>query len=339
MPVKIKNNANWQDLGIPMTRVSGEWKPCKQVWTRVNNEWKKVFDLELADDFNGTGNLDNQFTPGHSKWKVYRGSFTKNGSGNVTAGSLNSVAGIETGTDKNIELQIDPGSASESGTGVAFWIQDQSNWWGAQSFYQAYSFSNSPVTGSNFYSCTFTNYTATKNTNAGTPSGVNFIGTTNSSLTPTGSSFQQGTKTCQGGRWTAFSLDSSGCTGSCTETGVPFNTPCSPNGATRFVRNCGPAGGCTNCANTTFPTNFSSGSIFSCPLPFSNSSSVCGGTGSLSSTTNYACTPFAGTPGTFANCDHSASPGGTFATNIFSFDNRGYTDTTCSPASSASCVK
>lgn len=316
-----------------MTRVGGTWKPAKQMWTKVAGTWKKVFDLEIADPFDGSGSLDGQFTPGSAKWKVYSGSFTK-GSGNATAGALNSVAGIETGTSENIELEIDPANANESGTGVAFWIQDQSNWWGAQSFYQAYSFTNAPTSGTNNFVCSSQFFNAAPAKNADTTV-TNHNFTQNSTVLSNGKNYQTGTKRCNTGNWGTFSETGSGCISSCTEFGPVSGTSCQPNGSFANVRNCGNA--CNNCANTTFPTNTGSGS--GCPTSSATSNSVCSSTGLLLTFTSYSCTTNT-VPGTFIGCTHTpASSTGQFATNLTSFDGRGNTEPclgttlrTCSPS-------
>ena len=345
----------WRSLGIPLTRVNSDWRPCKQVWTRVNGTWSKVFDLEVADPFDGTGSLNNAFTPGQVIWKVYGGSFNKSG-GLATAGTLSSIAGIETGTDKNIQLEIDSGNASQAGTGVSFWIQDQSNWWGAQIYYQAYSITTPGTTV--FYNLRCANYTYTV---TNTPGATTFdvYNITNFSRTSTGISFQYRSRACQGnGRYaSSTALEYSGCAGvvfSCSEVaGVPANSPCT---AAHWSRNCGGSGSCTTCGPApSSVTNYVGRSA--CPSsPATFGSNGCGQgdnavaagpgtfpsstfgdwTGNINSTTNIGCSNPESAPGT---CTHTIQPFGPYFNTNFngSFDSKPTSPFPCPSGSGQTC--
>lgn len=338
MPLRSKVSGSWQKTSLPMTRVSGTWKPAKQVWTKVGGQWKKVFDLETADPFDGSGNLDGQDTPGFAPWKVYNGSWTKSG-GNAVAGSLNSVAGIETGISENIELEIDV-NASESGAGTAFWIQDQSNWWGAQTFYQTYSFTNSPTTVFYNYSCSTTFYTVTPTTNTPTNPTISGNVTVVSNYSSVGTNFSTGSKTCTASKTvSAYTANSTGCTSSCTVVNAPaFGATCNNPGRVFPVTNCG-----TSCSNCTLPSPTSStGPAFiignNCP-PFSTSPGfICSGTVAVYNSATYSCTTTPGTPGNVTGCTHAVSVFvGPNAANITSFDGRSY-NAPCNNAVSYSCT-
>lgn len=172
---RIKTNSSWSKVKLPMTRIGGTWKPCKQIWTKVDGQWKIVYNLLEADPFNGSGDLNQSETPGNVIWDTISGSWIRSG-GNAVAGSLNSIAGIETGVSEGIEIEIDTGNNEQAGTGTAFWIRDQNNWWGAQVYYEfynynipqqynvtcddrTYGFTNVPSTYKDTYWTATTNYT------------------------------------------------------------------------------------------------------------------------------------------------------------------------------------
>ena len=333
MPLHSKISGSWQKMSLPMARVSGSWKPAKQVWTKVNGEWKKVFDLEEADPFDGSGDLNGQDTPGFVPWKTYKGSWSKSG-GSAVAGSLDSVAGIETGISDNIELEIDM-NASQSGAGTAFWIQDQSNWWGAQTFYQTYSFTNSPTTTFYNYSCFVTFYNVTTNNNNPVTTGTLSGNTTYASV---GKNFSTGSRVCRNdGTVSGYTPSSTGCTSSCTvQTGPVAGSTCNNPGRVWPITSCGNA-----CANCTLPSPTSNTQPWpisgnTCPSPGTISGFLCSGTVSSFSSLTYSCTT---TPGTAVGCTHTASSTSSFATvsNSASLDFRSYTPP-CNTSISYSCT-
>jgi len=333
MPLRSKVSGSWQKTSLPMTRVSGAWKPAKQVWTKVGGQWKKVFDLETADPFDGSGNLDGQDTPGSAPWKVYNGSWTKSG-GNAVAGSLNSVAGIETGISENIELEIDV-NASESGAGTAFWIQDQSNWWGAQTFYQTYSFTNSPTTVFYNFSCTPTFYNVTTNSNSPTTS---VSASTSTNYNTRGNNFSTGSRFCSAnGVMSSYTASATGCIGTCSTQIAPGSgSACSPRSTVFPVTSCGSS--CSNCNPIPSPEfyNFSPTFLTNCPSPVTQfSSNPCAGTVASFFSVTYSCTT---TPGSAIGCTHAvATTGNAFLSNSTSQDFRSYTPP-CAGSTSFSCV-
>jgi hypothetical protein len=342
MPFHSKISGSWQKVSLPMTRVSGTWKPAKQVWTKVNGEWKKIFDLETEDPFDGSGNLDGQDTPGYAPWKTYKGSWSKSG-GSVTAGSLDSVAGIETGVSDNLEIEIDI-NASQSGAGTAFWIQDQNNWWGAQTFYQQYSFTNAPTTTFYNYSCNATYYNVTTNFNTPTPGNAAsyFMNVSESvNYSAVGQNFSYGYRECRdNGTVSGYTAISTGCTGSCsTLSGPSQGSACGPPGGLFYIRNCG-----STCANCTVPTPFSTSFSLTgsnCISGTTNSGSLCSGTVSSSYSSSYSCTFNPGspeTPGTPLGCTHTVSSNaGPFLSNSTGQDFRSFTPP-CAGSTVFSCT-
>lgn len=237
-----------------MTRIGGTWKPCKQIWTKVNGEWKIVYNLLAEDPFNGSGDLNQSETPGNVIWDTVRGSWVRSG-GNAVAGSLNSVAGIETGVSEGIEIEIDTGNREQAGTGTAFWIRDQNNWWGAQVYYEFYNY-NIPQQYN--VSCDNIAY------------GVTFIPSTYANtfvsayrsyqaLFPMGT--YQATKRgfCRGGGLMGAIVDDGGsCVGYCYDgPNIPTGTPCSPRGSPIYWFNCSAFGTCGCSGSAPSPSNSS----------------------------------------------------------------------------------
>lgn len=132
-----KVGGTWRTVKLPYARVSGQWKPCKQMYAKVGGVWKITFDITAADPFDGTGSLDGQLTPGYAPWEVISGTWTESG-GNVSSSDTSDrVAALETGLT-DVEVEIDRTTAATGGDGVAFWIQDQSNWWGVRAYTEEY---------------------------------------------------------------------------------------------------------------------------------------------------------------------------------------------------------
>lgn len=336
MSAVIKDNGNWKKLGIPMTRIGGTWRPCKQVWTKVDGSWKKVFDIELADPFDGSGDLNTQETPGGAPWQVVKGGFTKS-AGNAVASSLNSVAGLETGTDAGIEVEVDFASSGNAGTGVAFWIQDQSNWWGAHTFYSAYSFFNAPVQTGYYYLCddSARNYSA--NFNPSTASGKS-VWETRYFLANQGGTYRSYIRRfCRAGGTLGPGTNQEAfeCVYPCTDTyGGAVGEPCN---APKYSYNCGNT--CSNEACVAPPTAWSAWNISAntpCPTGGFSTYRYASGTCVVGFTYTYDCATSFNT----ASCTHLSSREAilrTFRTNTdISFDNRNYTPP-CAPDSSRGC--
>lgn len=134
---KIKVGNTWRNISVPSARVNGSWRPCKQIWVKSGGVWRRTFDMTEPDPFDGSGTLEK--TPGNVPWQQLSGTWTK-GSGVVTASdNSNRVAAVDTGTT-DVVINIDADDANKSGEGIAFWIQDQLNWWGLKSFYNFFSF-------------------------------------------------------------------------------------------------------------------------------------------------------------------------------------------------------
>ena len=336
MPAKIKDDGVWKQLGVPVTRIGGTWRPCKQVWTKVGSEWKKVFDLELADPFDGSGALHLQETPGGAPWQDPAGRFTKSG-GSAVASQLNSVASIETGLDAGIEIEADFTDNNSAGTGVAFWIQDQSNWWGAHSFYQNYSFFNAPVNSAYYHECEDLTRLHNASFNPATVSGKNVWETRYFLANQSGTYRSYIRRFCRAGGTLGpgTNQEAFACVYPCVDTyGGQVGEPCN---APLYSYNCGNT--CSNAPCVAPPTAWSGWSIGAntpCPTGGFGTYRTDGGTCIVGYTYTYDCSPNFNA----ASCSYLTSRVGfswTRYASDLSFDNRNYTPP-CSPQYTRTCV-
>ena len=270
----IKVNSAWSTIKLPYARVSGTWRPCKQIYIKVGGIWKIAFDLNEADPFDGTGSLSGQLTPGYVPWEVLSGTWTE-GSGNVSASAVNSVAAIQAGTASG-EWEIDTASTTTGGPAVGFWIDDQSNWWGVRYYTEQYTY---PIPGNSFFYNH--NVTTTFNTRpAGTTNPAafsscsysisysKFITSNNYINTRTGSR----TCSCNTANNANCSTTSSNFADSCGTSCSPLSYPtCTNNNkGGQTSRSC-TSPGCAACSTAPCSVcpSFASGSYFTAPCPAS----------------------------------------------------------------------
>lgn len=289
---KIKVANTWRNISVPYTRVNGTWKPCKQMWVKVNGTWRVAFDLTEPDPFDGTGTLDQ--TPGNVPWEQLSGTWTKS-SGLVTSSdSSNRLASVDAGTS-DITINIDADDVNKSGEGVAFWIQDQLNWWGLKTFYNYFSFST-PSTPTN-HECTNTwrNQVLTNSTKT-----AFLVIPTNYSVATTGYNYTENrflTRfcSCTNGTVTVPATTSTNCASSCS--GFSFPTCSKSSCGTQNQRFCAGACASGSCpagpANTILSayTSCANGNT-NCPATSSVVNNFTGNLGSkcsLTTTYNYNC--------------------------------------------------
>lgn len=323
----------WRTIKLPYARVSGTWRPCKQIYSKVGGVWKIVFDLTTADTFDGSGSLGGSLTPGNVVWQSINGSFTRS-SGNAVADSASErIAAIETGTE-NVEVEIDRPVAATGGTGVAFWIQDQLNWWGVRAYTEEYFV---PFTNFTYYpwTCTNTNKTRTVNTVPSSYFAGNYVScyyVATQSFASVTSSTNRFTSTevcrtcsCNGNLNSNCSFGGlfpggSFCpaSGACSTTNYA-NSSCTVNTKGTFCRvsSCGSAcGNCTPTSSFCVPAGSFIGNSPNCPSPtaFTATSGQC----TCSYPTNYANFPnFTGATFTPASCSCSDTAGS--SSNFLSF--------------------
>lgn len=264
---KVRVADTWKTISVPMARVSGNWRPCKQMWVKVGGTWKIVFDLTEPDPFDGTGALEQ--TPGNVPWEQLSGTWTKS-SGVVSANDANNrVASIDAGTT-DITINVDSNDANTAGEGIAFWIQDQLNWWGLKKFYNYFSFTTpSNQAYNHFCNVTVENQSLSSSTrisSEGWSSTVNYAYATSNNRP---NYYYRRECSCTNGNVVQTQvLISYNCVPGCADTDFPVcsKTSC----GFQFKYNCGPLGGCVN-ANCPSPTfnPYQLYSLYPCPGPTS----------------------------------------------------------------------
>lgn len=302
---KVRVGSTWKSVSVPFARVNGGWRPCKQMWVKANGTWRIAFDLTEPDPFDGSGTLNE--TPGNVPWQQLSGTWTK-GSGLVASNDTsNRVAAIDAGTS-DITINIDADDANKSGEGIAFWIQDQLNWWGLKTYYNYYSYT---VASNSYYNhfCNVVVENQTQTNNSGILSILTYYVRNYATTGYNYTTRNYLTRVCSCTNGTVTSpqqtiTSQQACVSSCT--GNQF-APCSKTSCgTQGKYNCGgacAAGSCptgTSSSNTTpyNPCNFSG----ACPSNFGSSGNLISGARncSWSSNTNYVCTN-----GTCTTCNYS----------------------------------
>lgn len=303
-----KVGGTWRTIRLPYTRISGTWRPCKQVYAKVGGVWKIVFDITQDETFDGSGSLSGALTPGYAPWEVLSGTWTKSG-GSVSASDASSrSAALLTGTE-NVEVEIDRPTVASGGDGVAFWIQDQSNWWGVRAYTEQYYV---PFTNYTFYpyNCTDTyTYRAVTlvpgNTNTGNIAGYNWTSSQPFANVTANSNRYNSTETCR--TCSCTGTLNSNCsfgglfagpttcpfTGACATVANYANATCTVNTKGTFCRVSSCGGVCGSCTPTSSycPTGSSFyGSNVTCPP--TGSGSLSSGQCTCTYPTYYSCTAY-----------------------------------------------
>lgn len=252
---KIRIGGTWKDISVPSARVNGSWRPCKQIWVKVDGVWKISFDMTEPDPFDGSGSL--QKTPGNVPWQQLSGTWTLESGVVTSSDSSNRVAAIDAGTP-DITINIDASDVNKAGEGVAFWIEDQLNWWGLKTFYNYFSFS---VPNNSFYNhfCNVnvenqTLNNSTKLAAIGWSSNVSFSTTGYNYISR---SYLQRTCSCTNGTVTVGqSQNATDCVSSCTGNNFPACGFANCGVQSKF--NCGggcASGSCPSSYGNTFQVN------------------------------------------------------------------------------------
>jgi hypothetical protein len=344
---QVKVGGAWRTVSVPYTRIAGTWRPCKQIYTKVGGVWKIAFDITLADEFSTAGDLSTSLTPGYAPWQVLSGTWTK-ASGEVNANdSANRIAALDVGTE-NVEVEIDRSSPATGGTGVAFWIQDQSNWWGVRAYTEEYFV---PFSFNVFYAFTCTDTYFNRNFTYNPPGSIpgNYVScyyvATQSNNTRTANTNRftsaniQRTCSCSGNTngncsfsFTRLSFSTCPSGGACSTNAYPNQNPCTLNNRgieTRTDQCPGAAcGNCTPVSSFCVPANSFIGNSTNCPSPtvFTASSPQC----TCFYPTNYANFPNFNSPTPVpasCSCTDSFSFSSTFNTNT----STNFSAPSCSP--------
>lgn len=155
MPINAKVNNSWAN-GTPFIKTSNSWTSAKQVFAKVNGTWQTVYTSSISDNFNransaNLGNVpDTDFT-----WTQTDGSWSINTNRveSVTSAASYPMIDVNFNT-QNVALGVNINATGTSqasgkyGAGIAFWIVDATNWWGA--------FNDVVLTGTTTFTCAST---------------------------------------------------------------------------------------------------------------------------------------------------------------------------------------
>lgn len=132
MPGYVKVNGAQQPIASPYVKVNGAWAPVALGYTKVNGEWKIWHSAVIEDNFNRTdslalGDASNNF----SQWDQLSGNWeVKTNQAYHGSGSGPAIAATQLyKATTNYKVSVD--IPSNTGLGVAFWVQDADNWWAA----------------------------------------------------------------------------------------------------------------------------------------------------------------------------------------------------------------
>lgn len=155
MPISIKTSGSWSN-STPYIKTTGSWSPAKQVFAKVNGTWQTVYTSAISDNFNRADSATLGVVPDSDyAWNDRRGLWQISGSAAYSSSLESSypIADVDFST-QNVVIQatINPSATSQSsgkyGGGIAFWIVDSDNWWGA--------YNDVTVTTNTTYSCAST---------------------------------------------------------------------------------------------------------------------------------------------------------------------------------------
>lgn len=288
MPINGKVNGSWVN-GTPLVKTSNAWSPAKQVFAKVNGVWQTVYTSSISDNFNREDSASLGLVPDTDyTWSQIDGTWSilSNKAYSSTSASEYPLAAVEFNSQNvAIGTTINATGTSQAsgnyGAGIAFWVVDSANWWGAYNdvtrtgtvtYTCASTYNGQPLVGQNGSVCTY-DYSATATTtyvcnyNTTNIAGLSNAGTSSCSGNGQGSSCWSGTRV--GG----------------------YNTSCGPCCATTSQR-C-PAGttfydGYGNCYGSVTLRSTSPSTSYSCPSGGTLNGQTCNMSNTASETTTYS---------------------------------------------------
>jgi hypothetical protein len=133
VPSYIKVSGTPRTVIAPSVKIGSTWHQAIFIYTKVNGTWRQGFAANVEDTFNRadqtglgtTSNFVTTWTAQRQVWNIVSNQATT--AADPTTYPLATVASPRQITD--YELHID--NINGAGTGVAFWVTDLNNWWGA----------------------------------------------------------------------------------------------------------------------------------------------------------------------------------------------------------------
>ena len=139
MPGAIKVAGTQRTIAVPQIKVLGTWRPATIAYVKVNGTWRIWHSSAIADNFNRANSSSLGIASnGFSQWTTLKGTWgivsnRARSSTDIKTPLLTAIATTSTYKfTNNVTLKVD--LPDGTGTGVAFWIEDADNWWGAQSW-------------------------------------------------------------------------------------------------------------------------------------------------------------------------------------------------------------
>lgn len=168
----IKVAGSQRTVASPYVKVSGTWKPAVVGYVKVNGAWRIWHSTNVSDNFNRTNSATlGVASNGFSVWNTVRGSWgvasnQANSSSSGTTYALSYVQVLKSSTDLTVKVDMPSGV----GTGLAFWVQDADNWWGAQTWENTTTTSS----GCGCYYCASNGWTLSYQSSSFTFDGVSY---------------------------------------------------------------------------------------------------------------------------------------------------------------------
>lgn len=155
MPAQVKVNGAWRTATGLSAKVDGQWKTVTSAYTKIGGTWRQWYASKIQDSFNRTSTSSGLGSADSGQpWTALRGNWRVGGSNNAISDDSASsypIASINLGSS-NISAKVE---VSE-GTGIAFWVSDSANWFGAVVYGVStpYTYSCNPYS-CNPYSCSY----------------------------------------------------------------------------------------------------------------------------------------------------------------------------------------
>jgi len=145
LPGYLKVSGSQKTVASPYIKVGGTWKKAAAGYVKVSGAWKQWYASSVVDDFNrANASTLGTASDGFTTWTTTRGAWgiASNVASSSTTASSYALATVPSPTlSANYTVSVDV--PANAGPGVAFWVTDANNWWGA----------TTNITSTTSYSC------------------------------------------------------------------------------------------------------------------------------------------------------------------------------------------
>jgi hypothetical protein len=130
MPGQSKVNGAWRTTTGLFVKVGGQWKTATSAFIKVGGVWKQWYASRLEDSFSRSSTVLSLGTSESGQvWENISGTWKVNGSQQAASDDSPSSYPIAAVELNSSEFSVR--AAVTGGTGIAFWVQNSSNWWAA----------------------------------------------------------------------------------------------------------------------------------------------------------------------------------------------------------------